>query len=902
MSGTTMTSEAAVSAPPLGDALLKAVRAGRTAEVVGLLDGMTDAERRACLPALKELRKELRPARWDSASRRAHPTLHAAGAACHTGAAGTADWLTGADMRWAQASPAVLLHVLGDRERAWLGDVAHRLAERPDSAQVPYELMSGLVRLSGCPLPTTETYVFGWVQWICGTRRRGDTVAQRLRQDPHTAELVTASFGTTGIGGRLDWMFGSGAQDWVDALTQLTREGTLDRQELLDSCAAALLRGGPPADCRVFLRLLKGLEPTRAEELEHVATWMALASDAVSTVASHAQSVLGSLALDGGLTARQLAEMSDAVLFRAERRLVRSQLVLLGKALRRDRSSAAELLPAVARAFGHEDTDVQERALKLVERHIGSVTAEVRAEVAASADLLSAGLRARAEGPLGLEEAGTAPEPYREMLPPAPEPQRLATAPESAAEVAEEVAALLASGGDVAAFERTLDGLVRHSYRDRAALVEALRPAVARRWWFDIDSRYTAVDGYFGAAPHGLEVVLAALFGQVRVEALRKAVQHPPTTESCAHSGPARAFNARLWEAAHRAVTEPQPLLLATPTWASGVLEPDELVSRLDEYRRLGARPGEADLAQALLRVRRDDRAAADAAAARAAALGTPEGDRLARWLATASPSLPSVRRHVSGNRVLLEPAGADESAGTGWFPDELPPEFRLLGLPVDVSTQRRYCSHYWEQSDQQYWLAVLPGQRELVAGRLLNDLSALATDDIRGDAALLPRMAEAEGEAGGAVHLGLAYGLGARHPEDRLGAVDALLVLAARGQLDAFRLGADLGELVRCGAVKPLRLAESVRTAAATGAYATVWAVVRTALPPLFERLDADGATAPPHGLGELVAVAADCAERTGVRGELPHLSRAVDRRGTSRLVTQARRLRTTLDRDEAA
>ena len=43
----------------VSEVLLKAVRAGRRDEVAGLLDGMTDPERRLCLPALKELRKEI---------------------------------------------------------------------------------------------------------------------------------------------------------------------------------------------------------------------------------------------------------------------------------------------------------------------------------------------------------------------------------------------------------------------------------------------------------------------------------------------------------------------------------------------------------------------------------------------------------------------------------------------------------------------------------------------------------------------------------------------------------------------------------------------------------------------------------------------------------------------------
>ena len=69
-------------------------------------------------------------------------------------------------------------------------------------------------------------------------------------------------------------------------------------------------------------------------------------------------------------------------------------------------------LPAVAQAFGHDDTHVQERALKLVERHLGAVPAQVRDEVAHEAQRLSAGLRLRAAPFLGPGETDQAPEPY----------------------------------------------------------------------------------------------------------------------------------------------------------------------------------------------------------------------------------------------------------------------------------------------------------------------------------------------------------------------------------------------------------------------------------------------------------------------------------------------------------
>ncbi|MEU4168799.1 DUF6493 family protein [Streptomyces sp. NPDC026665] len=896
------------------EALMNAVRAGRTVEAAGLLDGMTDAERRSCLPALKELRKELRSAPWNAASRVAHPALHAAGAACHTGAAGAAAWIAGAGMRWSQASPGVLLHVLGDRESDWLADLTHRLAARPTTSRVPFALLSGLVGLSGCPVPTTDAYVEGWLLHVGSSWPGGGSVAQRLRKEPHLSEMISAFFESAGLTIQIAWVFGDGPGSWYNALAELAEEGTLDRKVLVDACVARLLRGGVPADQRVFVRLLSSLAPTRDEERERVADWTALACQAVPAVAWHAQSVLASLALDDELTLRQLAEMSSGVLFRTEKKLVRAQLVLLGKVLRRDPSAADVLLPVVAEAFGHEDTEMQERALKLVERHACALSAsdgtssagtlsagtpsasdDARGRLAELTADLSPGLRLRAQQVLGIEAAVSAGTVQEEVLPPVPERERLAAAPESVAELAEEVSAILASGGGVAAFERALDGLVRHAHRDRDALVKALGPVVARCWWRDREPSYPVVNRVFRESAQGLEVVLASLFEGVGMDTLHAAVQHGPAGGDCHHTALSRAVDARLWEAAHRLRTDPMPFLLATPTWDSGLLEPDDLVERLTEYRRLDARPGPADFAQALLRVRRDNAATVAAAAARARTLGSPEGYRLAQWLTSEGPLLPVVRRRTHGLRVLLELGELEEIQGL------FAREFRPLGRPLTVFKDRSYCRH-WGATDQQHWIAVVPGRRELVAARLLRDFSTAVLEDGRVGAAVLPLLAEADGTAGEALHLCVAYGLGARHPEDRLAAVDALLVLAARGQLDAGRLGADLGELVRRGTLKKSRLAESIRTAAATGAYATVWAVLRGLLPVVLADL-ADGAGgAAVRGLGDLLAVAADCAERSGARDDLPHLAGAAGQRGSSRVVIQARRLRTALTPEAVA
>ncbi|MEU6258128.1 DUF6493 family protein [Streptomyces sp. NPDC047043] len=880
--------------------LMEAVRAGHTATVVDLLDEMTDAERRSVVPELKALRKELRAAPWEADARRAYSPLFVAGVACQTGAAAVAAWIAAADMRWSQTSPTLLLRLLGDRSQEWLADLTHRLAQRPATSGVPYELMAGLVWLSGCPVPVTDAYVRGWISHLSWAMQRKGTLLDRLRPDPYLPQLVAALFETNDVGGLLEWPRGEGPDSWTGALVRLTAEGVLDRKVMVDACVARLLRGGTTTEHRVFLRLLKLLELTRGEERERTADWLALASDAVSPVASYAQSLLAAPALDGELAPRQLAEMSAAVLFRTEKKLVRAQLVLLGKVLTRDAGTAEELLPAVAQAFGHEDSDVQERALKLVERHLKKVeNTDVLAQLAAESEQLIPGLRGRAAQLLGTVPEQAPAVAYEEVLPPVPVPTRLAPAPVSAAEVAEEVGAAMASESGVAEFERALDGLVRHAYRDREALLEALRPVLARRWWnsadYDSESRFDGADFAVSDAQDGLDLLLATLRGRVRLKTLHAFVQHGSTARECGHSGLARAFAARLWEVAYRLQTDPLPFLLSAPTWSTGLLEPDELVDRLDEYRRLGVRVSPADFAQALLRVRRADRTAAARAAKRAATLGTAEGTRLAHWLSAAGPGMPTVRRRIFGSRILLECGELLE------LQQDFPAEYRPLGRPVSVYGDRWYCYH-WSDAVRQHWLALLPERRELVAARILRDLSAVAVDDSRGAAAVLPQLAESGGEAGEAVHLCLAYGLGARHPEDRLAAVDALLTLAARGQLDTARLGADLGQLVRRGAVKPLRLAESAKAAAATGANATIWEMLRHTLPALLAELAINGTAASARGLGELLAVAAECAERSGARGEIPHLAQTADRRGSSRVVTQARRLRSALSPEAAA
>ncbi|GGT42354.1 DUF6493 family protein [Streptomyces purpureus] len=887
----TLTDTESVAAVTPVDELMTAVREGHHETLPGLLKALDAAGRKAALARLKKLRAEMRGWEWDRWQERTRLQrgLLVAGAGCHTGAAAAAAWIGARDLRrWDTLPTDLLTEVLADRDPVWLGDVAHRLAGRTSTAAQDYAFIRRLVEFSGCAVPTTDGYVHGWAGAI-----RGTGLLKCLRADAHTPVLVPRLFETAELADQLAWSATPDQADgWPAVLAALCEEGLVERSLLVDAVVSRLLRGGKPGDLKFFLVVLRRLALTAAEERDRTADWIGMAADGPSTVAGHAQAVLARLAESGELPARALADMSASVLFRTEKKLVRAQLVLLGKVLRRDRASAAELLPVIAEAFGHEDTVVQERALKLVGTVLPAVGDELRAELAGAAALLSPVHREAAVAVFG---AGTADArddgPYEELLPPVPERTRLAPPAATRAELLEAVVVSLRSrqddASDVTHVERTLDDLVRHAHQDREGLVRELRPLAENEWWYPYRDHH--VDNLPPVA-----TVVAALVGTIRRKALEKELspQRMPAPD-CVHTALALIPTARAREAALLAVTTPPPFLLATPTWHTGALDAQELVDRLTVYRDLGLEPAPADFAQALLRVRRGQ----PEAAAAAGLLGTPAGERLASWLAAEEPAPPALRR-------VDEPVERTSPRWTWHYPSvprivmetrkrlvlqrDFPLPFHVLGRPHSTSA---YCSHWWTGDGQ--WTAILPHDRESVAVWLLNAVTACADLDDRGGTRSLPLLVESDGEAGPALHLALATALGARHAEDRLVAVDALLVLAARGELDTARLGGDLAELVGLGTVKVNRLVDSVRTAAATGAYATMWSVLAAALPGI---LAGDPA---PRGLGEVLAVAADCAERCGAGGAIPGLDGPAGRSGGSQLVVQAKRLRTALARD---
>jgi hypothetical protein len=115
------------------------------------------------------------------------------------------------------------------------------------------------------------------------------------------------------------------------------------------------------------------------------------------------------------------------------------------------------------------------------------------------------------------------------------------------------------------------------------------------------------------------------------------------------------------------------------------------------------------------------------------------------------------------------------------------------------------------------------------------------------------------------------------------------MLVLAARGQLDAGQLGQQVEQLIRHKYLEPNRACSALRAAAETGAPATVWSVLEAALPGLLR-------DTPARGAGAFLSLAAACASRCGAKGQIPEVVAVAERTGSSQVVKNARLLRDAL------
>jgi hypothetical protein len=750
-------------------------------------------------------------------------------------------------------------------------------------------------------------------------------MVEDIRRDPRLATLVPRFFEIDAVAALFSW---HPDVDWPAALISLAAESLVDRAVLIDCCLAGLQRSGRLGARRGLLAVHDALALGPAEIAGHARDYLALLPAAHSSVAAAAQRQLRRLDEAGKLESAVLREATEAVLLRPEKTLVRSQLDWLDKAAARDPGRAGQLALAAA-AFSHDAVDLQERALAVVLKHRDALGPAATAALAAAAAELPPDLRARAATALGAVQPGSEAAPGSVLAAPAVAgmPPPIGSVEELAAEISALYAAI-PDRHDPVSLERVLAGLVSCGDADRAALAAALQPVLARYGWIRPGRPHRRAqehDVIYGP----LDLIVGAAGCPPEGPANARLPGYPEYGGRDRLPGPYAGLMARMYEIAIGVCYAPRPLLVSAPSTTTGMIEPGELLSRLQRAAAEGWEPWPLDLAQALLRLPRDPD---PAAAAWAAGLGTPAGIALARRLyagvtdpdVTVAPRSALLMRlshspHVIVNRLTDAQAAAMQEHRGGrsvTIADEdvilamvrsSPPR---LGGPGEYSDPCELTGdlsepELWLEGERFYdnqmrgyapgwvacWPMVLPAHRDVIAAHVV-PLLLKRVGEGRDAGAVLPALARADGPVGAGMHLALGYGLGARNHGDRAAAADALVILAARGHLDGDALGQQLGFLVARQTVPLARVLPGLREVARTGALAPVWSLVAAMLPQILP----PAVSQLPYQAAELIALGVEAAQVIRPGATLPCLNELAARPGSSQLVVQSRRLRDAL------
>lgn len=782
--------------------------------------------------------------------------LRLAGAACLGGAAQVATWLNRRELREVNDSHVDaerILTALRGRSDKWREDLAVRLVERlrPPRDVGGWRMMDGLtgwdlaaslVVETGVEPPTTDAFVAGWA-WYLAIGSRVGKRRRPLHDDPLLDTMFPLLFSAEGVAAALAW--GSGAV--IADLVLLTETDRVKPREIIDGCVSRFLIGG---DLAPFVKMWRLLAPEPSEI--PVRDFVRLLPSAPAVFVQLAVEELRRVQpFDDAL----FAEAVQALAFREEKKFVTAALRWIAEETTPERADGA--LEALAVVFAQSTPALRDRAVRQAVKlapHAGPVGRQAVREAAAA---LPAEVRERlavAFGAIGGAEAAPVQLAATTL---APLPPPIA----SVDELADELGALRYDG-DPAQQERVLAAFVAFTHRDRAAVVEALQVWRSTAWPESFDPgqyAYSHAGGYpiSGLYRCGLAAVAPA-------ESRRLGARRGKTDAGAVlQDFVLQRFRevVKLLES-----NDTLPVLLATPTSPTGHVDPDMLLSRMALLG--GAEPLPADFLQALLRL---PRAVDPALAVRAEGLKTRAGKQLAAWVRNRpEPTVTYTMEEVKLWRGYVSEDPLIDLRARATPPDGVPDLLRELWTVEPKS------SHCYDVS---WWPAVMPSHPEVVAAHILRYLPALGAEPAA--------LAHGDGPVGGAVAGVLLHGMSHDKAVDRTYALDGLLTLAARGELHA-DFGWVLGQLVIGDAVKLNRVTGVLVDALASGAHAQLWPVLATALPAL---LPAPG-DKPRAGLGDLLTVAADAATLSGGTGDIPGLDHVAARKGTSRVVEEARRL----------
>lgn len=253
-----------------------------------------------------------------------------------------------------------LLELFGLRSSWWVRgltwELTRRIVRERKLAPTSIEYLSALVSARSSPRDEHNL----------NHDRDADEIVAMLRSDEHLlAQDFWQLFRVEGMGASW-YLTEPAAHAWTDAIRQLGESEPGFRDRVLDESLRALLSDFSAKNIVWYHRLHRGLTPTPDEIVARQSDYAAVLATSPSVAVSLAQDMLVQAVASPGLDVAQVIDASSSVLSRTEKKLVKTQLGLLGKLVKAHPECAGLVSAVVERAVEGLSLDLQQIARTLV--------------------------------------------------------------------------------------------------------------------------------------------------------------------------------------------------------------------------------------------------------------------------------------------------------------------------------------------------------------------------------------------------------------------------------------------------------------------------------------------------------------------------------------------------------
>lgn len=274
-----------------------------------------------------------------------------------------------------------------------------------------WSLVRRLIREGLCEPPGTEMYVLGMIPGVRDNESEHE-VLSGLRKDPELLDsMVWRLFEIQGNSiASLAYIGDITGEEkgWSHALRELSKDGTLDRQRLLDESLAALNRDFTQYYAGWFSRFHEYMEPTVEERAARADRYLDLLASPIQPTVTMAVKAVLVLHKAGQLDGAAFVARAEPALYAKAKAAVKPVLAALGDIAGPQPALAAETALLAAAALEHKDADVQRTAFALIDKHGAARDDVLRAAVTERLPVMAAALRKKAEVWLGAEEPAAA--------------------------------------------------------------------------------------------------------------------------------------------------------------------------------------------------------------------------------------------------------------------------------------------------------------------------------------------------------------------------------------------------------------------------------------------------------------------------------------------------------------